>query len=176
MAQPSGRTRLLPTCGVTRRSQIKRRYTSSSRLACRQNPQPQNVELFPGQDTIPEMQSSRIVPLASAPAFARLRRGRPVGCAVPYSTTRDHCGALKGFRENLQIGAGYLAALLPGLRHSEPVPTLFSRTDSEFGLWGNVIICAVLAVLSAVPIPHSQLGKPNAPLRVRRSSPDRAHR
>jgi hypothetical protein len=31
-----------------------------------------------------EMQSSRVVPLASAPA----------GCAVLYSTTRDHCGAL----------------------------------------------------------------------------------
>ena len=32
----------------------------------------------------PEMQSSRIVPLASAPA----------GCAVPYSTTRDHCNQI----------------------------------------------------------------------------------
>jgi hypothetical protein len=36
-----------------------------------------------------EMQSSRVVPLASAPA----------GCAVLYSTTRDHCGALKICRE-----------------------------------------------------------------------------
>ena len=32
----------------------------------------------------PEMQSSRIVPLASAPA----------GYAVPYSTTRDHCNQI----------------------------------------------------------------------------------
>ena len=34
--------------------------------------------------SLPEMQSSRIVALASAPA----------GCAVPSSTTRDHCGPL----------------------------------------------------------------------------------
>ena len=43
----------------------------------------------------PDVQSSRIVPLASAPA----------GCAVPYSTTRDHCGALKGFSRNISESA-----------------------------------------------------------------------
>ena len=47
----------------------------------------------------PEMQSSRIVPLASAPA----------GCAVPYSTTHDHCGALKGFSRNISKAALNLA-------------------------------------------------------------------
>ena len=43
----------------------------------------------------PEMQSSRIVPLASAPA----------GYAVPYSTTHDHCAALKGFSRNISKSA-----------------------------------------------------------------------
>ena len=42
----------------------------------------------------------------------------------------------------------------PGLRHSETVPALFpAQTPSLF--LENVIICAVLAVLSAVPIPRS---------------------
>jgi hypothetical protein len=41
---------------------------------------------------LPDMQSSRIVRLASAPA----------GCAVPYSTTRDHCSALKEFSRKSQ--------------------------------------------------------------------------
>jgi hypothetical protein len=50
------------------------------------------------------MQSSRIIPLASAPA----------GCAVPYSTTRDHCGALTTFRETSQIGTKYRVALCWG--------------------------------------------------------------
>jgi hypothetical protein len=45
----------------------------------------------------PEMQSSHVVPLASAPA----------GCAVPYSTTRDHCGALKVFVARIVKLASY---------------------------------------------------------------------
>ena len=67
------------------------------------------------------MQSSHIVPLASAPA----------GCAVPYSTTRDHCGALRTLLRRSRNPALNIAPPLPGLRHSETVPTRLSRTDSE---------------------------------------------
>jgi len=48
----------------------------------------------------PEMQSSRIVPLASAPAC----------CAVPYSTTRDHCGWLRMFFARILKLASYPVA------------------------------------------------------------------
>jgi hypothetical protein len=100
MAQPSGRTRLLPTCGVARRSQIKRRYTSSSRLACRQNPQPQNVELFPGQDTTADAVITH--------CFLGLRSGRLRG-AVFHNARSLRC-AQKPFAKHLEIGAEYLAA------------------------------------------------------------------
>jgi len=43
---------------------------------------------------------------------------------------------------------------LGACRRSETVPALFSLTDSELVV-EDVIICAVLAVLSAVPIPRS---------------------
>jgi hypothetical protein len=91
-----------------------------------------------------EMQSSRIVPLASAPA----------GCAVPYSTTRDHCGALKTLSRNISNSALSLAAPCQGFATRRLcVPFSPAQTPSLF--FGDVIICAVLTVLSAAPIPHS---------------------
>ncbi len=92
----------------------------------------------------PEMQSSRIVPLASAPA----------GCAAPYSTTHDHCGTLKGFSRNISKAALNLA---PSVARASPLgdcacPRLPHRLRVVFR---NVIICVVLTVLSAVPIPRS---------------------
>ena len=70
----------------------------------------------------PEMQSSRIVPLASAPA----------GCAVPYSTTHDHCGTLKGFSRNISKAALNLA---PSVARASPLgdcacPALPAQTPS----------------------------------------------
>jgi len=83
-----------------------------------------------------EMQSSRIVPLASAPAFARLRRAKPDSLrGAAFHNARSLRCAQKSFAKHLQSGAEYLAALLPGLRHSETVPALFSRTDSESFCW-----------------------------------------
>jgi len=61
------------------------------------------------------------------------------------------------------------------LPRSETVPTP-SPSQTPILFVEDVIICAVLAVLSAVPIPCSQLGKPDAPLRVRRSSRHTAYR
>jgi hypothetical protein len=117
------------------------------------------------------MQSSRIVPLASsAPAFARLRRGTPDGLrgAVFHNVRSLRC-VQNTFAKHLENGAEYRAGPLPRLHHSETVPALFSRTDFEVVL-RNVIICAVLAVLSGRSDPMLPLGKPDALLRVRRSS------
>ena len=112
------------------------------------------------------MQSSRIVPLASPPA----------GCAVPYSTTRDHCGALRTFSRNISKSALDIAPPLPGFATRRLcLPASPAQNPSSF-FWGNVIICAVLAVLSAVPIPHSHSESRTPPLRVRGSSRIRAHR
>jgi hypothetical protein len=76
---------------------------------------------------------------------------------VPYSTTHDHCGALKGFsRKSLDPVGHHIAVTDPAYGFAlGDCACRLSRTDSEFGLWGNVIICAVLTVLSAVPIPRS---------------------
>ena len=113
-----------------------------------------------------EMQSSRIVPLASAPA----------GCAAPYSTTRDHCGALRTLSRNISKSALNVALTLT---RASPLRRLClpfsSRTDSDFVLWECDHLrrprCALGRSDPALP-----LGKPNPALRVRRSSLIKAHR
>jgi PAS domain S-box-containing protein len=106
-----------------------------------------------------EMQSSRIVPLASAPA----------SCAVPYSTTRDHCGALRTLSLNISNSALNIA---PALARASPLGDCacpFPPHRLRVCLRRVVIICAILAVLSALPIPRSpprKAGRPAAGVQI----------
>jgi hypothetical protein len=105
------------------------------------------------------MQSSHIVPLASAPA----------SCAVPYSTTRDHCGALRTLSPNISNSALNIA---PALARASPLGDCacpFPPHRLRVCLRTVVIICAVLAVLSALPIPRSpprKTGRPAAGVQI----------
>jgi hypothetical protein len=112
------------------------------------------------------MQSSRIVPLASAPA----------GCAVPYSTTHDHCGALKEFSRNISKAALNISpSCCQGFAVRRLCLPSFPRTDSDLAVWECDHLRRPHCALGRSD-PTLPLGKPDAPLRVRRSSRIRAHR
>ena len=112
-----------------------------------------------------EMQSSRIVPLASAPAGARCRIPQRAITAV----------RLERFRDASQNRRRICRRLSPGLRHSETVRTHLSRADSESVLRRcDRLRRPRCAFGHSDPLPP--LGKPDVPLRMRRSSPIRAHR
>ena len=102
-----------------------------------------------------------------------LRSGRLRG-AVFHNARSLRC-AQNVFAKHLEIGAEYLAVLLPGLRHSETVPALFpAQTPSLFlGECDHLRRPRCALGRSAPMLPR---GKPDAPLRVRRSSRIRAHR
>ena len=96
-----------------------------------------------------------------------LRSGRLRG-AVFHHARSLRC-AQNAFAKHLEIGAEYRAcpsraSPLADCAH----PFLPHRL--RVGLWGIVIICAVLVVLSAVPIPRSHSESRTPLLRVRRSS------
>jgi hypothetical protein len=112
------------------------------------------------------MQSSRIVSLASAPA----------GCAVPYSTTRDHCGALRTLSRYISNLALNIPPALPGLRHSKDCAHPFLPHRLRVGFVGNCDHLRRPRSAFGRSDPTLPLGKPPAPLRVHRSSRDRAHR
>jgi hypothetical protein len=108
-----------------------------------------------------EMQSSRIVPLASAPA----------GCAVPYSTTRDHCGALKRLsRKSLDPVGHHIAVTDPayGFALGCACPSFPHRLRVWFG--GECDHLRRPRSAFGRSDPAFPLGKPDAPLRARRSS------
>ena len=115
----------------------------------------------------PEMQSSRIVPLASAPA----------GCAVPYSTTRDHCGTLKRFSRNISK-AGAESRRRQSARASPLGDCAFPSFPHRLRVWfvGKCDHLRRPRCALGRSDPTLPLGKPDAPLRVRRSSRIRAHR
>ena len=75
---------------TNRVDQVKKPYGSSGRIVATRQFSPSDTTFRTLTRTRP---MSQVVPLASALA----------GCAVPYSTTRDHCGALKRFSRNVQV-------------------------------------------------------------------------
>lgn len=82
-----------------------------------------------------------------------LRSGRLRGAV--FHNARSLRYAQRVFAKHLKSGAESHAVSRQGFATVGDCACPASRTDSDSGLWGNVIICAVLAVLSAVPIPHS---------------------
>jgi hypothetical protein len=87
----------------------------------------------------PERQSSRIVPLASAPA----------GCAAPYSTRRDHCGARRVFFPKLGCNVSVPKALLNGRQDFWIAP----RGEQTFGVLYRDL-CARRVCSSAMDSPR----------------------
>jgi hypothetical protein len=90
-----------------------------------------------------------------------LRSGRLRGAV--FHNARSLRSAQNAFPKHLKSALNLPLSSIRVSPLGDCAPRL-SRTDSEFGLWGNVIICAVLAALSAVPprTPTRKAGRPAA--------------
>jgi len=106
-------------------------------------------------------------PLPPSPGFGVPSR---TACAVRHSTTRDHCDALKSLSRSISNRA--LNISLPCCQgfatRRQCLPCSPAQTPSLFV--GDVIICAGPRCAFGRSDPALPLAKPDAPLRVRRSS------